>query len=246
MNDGAITTALKPCPFCGSADVETVEGGGGRPATRCGFCDAEGPGAATEAWAAELWNRGEGRIMSDAATTATAPDAPRRDLDADLAVCDAATAGPWVVDPEHNEPPFICSQAGPPRMPVLWGHWHPTPANVVFAAAAREGWPAAILRAKAAEAELAKLRFDTMTSWRDCPECGESRPHHPASSFMACADCRETRRRRLGELEAEVERLKTRVEELEAVATALVEAHDGGRDVYSVAAMAARAMEMKP
>lgn len=59
----------------------------------------------------------------------TAPKNQARDLEADLAICEAATSGPW-----ENE------------------------ANIRFAAEAREGWPYAIRRALAAEEEIDRLR----------------------------------------------------------------------------------------
>lgn len=86
-----------------------------------------------------------------------------RDLASDLRLCEAATFGPW----EAN-----------PITALEWGVWHIElhlciasrrsvskndtvglrKADAVFIAEARQGWPAAIRRALAAEAELAKLK----------------------------------------------------------------------------------------
>lgn len=82
-----------------------------------------------------------------------------RDLEADLAICEAATPGPWAVDDgfldvisEENGGP-ICEVGDPyPR-----GDNHPKE-NMQFIAEAREGWPYAIRRAMAAEAENDRLR----------------------------------------------------------------------------------------
>jgi len=51
---------LKPCPFCGKADLLYVDelGNEARPffAVACGNCEAEGPVARTSGRASDLWN----------------------------------------------------------------------------------------------------------------------------------------------------------------------------------------------
>jgi Lar family restriction alleviation protein len=47
---------LKPCRFCGSADVRHHYGYEYLAMIRCVDCDAEGPIAGDDAKAAELWN----------------------------------------------------------------------------------------------------------------------------------------------------------------------------------------------
>lgn len=59
-----------------------------------------------------------------------------RDLEADLAICEAATPWPWAVDDGFLD---VISEE-------------------IFIAEAREGWPYAIRRAMAAEAENDRLR----------------------------------------------------------------------------------------
>jgi len=73
-----------------------------------------------------------------------------RDLEADLAICEAATPGPWMDHKEHD----------------LWREVRAnhsmiadclTDSDARFIAEAREGWPHAIRRALAAEARVAEL-----------------------------------------------------------------------------------------
>jgi len=90
-----------------------------------------------------------------------------RDLEADKAICDNATRGPWdamkpiigrrawcVVEQKeqgdgyHN---LVCRRANTKNSEADWN-------NIKFIAAAREGWPHAIERAIKAEAENARLR----------------------------------------------------------------------------------------
>jgi hypothetical protein len=71
-----------------------------------------------------------------------------RDLEADLAICEAATPGPWVADKstvkcQHYT--LLITYCGGQK-------------ETAFAAEAREGWPYAIRRALAAEAEVDRLR----------------------------------------------------------------------------------------
>jgi Lar family restriction alleviation protein len=47
---------IKPCPFCGYADVEICEVEPGRIAIDCPECETIGPFADTPEDAAELWN----------------------------------------------------------------------------------------------------------------------------------------------------------------------------------------------
>ena len=73
-----------------------------------------------------------------------ATKAQARDLEADLAICEAATPGPWDAD-------------------LLYGLFHAAfgqalRADCEFAAEARQGWAYAIRRALDAETEVDKLR----------------------------------------------------------------------------------------
>lgn len=81
-----------------------------------------------------------------------------RDLEADLAICEAATQGPWIVMADGSIATEKTDREG----------WHdsiihprsPRPGSNVtnFIAAARTGWPYAIRRALTAEAEIDRLR----------------------------------------------------------------------------------------
>lgn len=86
-----------------------------------------------------------------------------RDLEADLALCEAATPGPWInlrdtsictekTDREGWHDEIIRPRTPRPRMP-----------NMVFIATAREGWPYAIRRALELEAEVDRLRNELQT-----------------------------------------------------------------------------------
>ncbi len=59
-----MTDELKPCPFCGSTDLEVMDIDQGYAAIACGLCDAFGPmGLGGEGASAE-WNQ---RVFEDAA-----------------------------------------------------------------------------------------------------------------------------------------------------------------------------------
>ena len=89
-----------------------------------------------------------------------------RDLVADLATCDAATVGGWMVVLESaalgtvGTP--VCRMHGNPKIVVGhgsdWGPGASVEADALFIARSRAGWPAAIRRAMAAEAEVARLK----------------------------------------------------------------------------------------
>jgi len=71
-----------------------------------------------------------------------------RDLEADLAICEAATPGPWTFDRisiKREEYALLLSYLS-------------TQDDLRFVAEAREGWPYAIRRALEAEAEVDRLR----------------------------------------------------------------------------------------
>jgi hypothetical protein len=70
-----------------------------------------------------------------------------RNLQADLAICEAATPGPWKVDKSLIEIDGY----------TLFISYCATPRDLRFAAEAREGWPHAIRRALTAEARVAEL-----------------------------------------------------------------------------------------
>jgi len=87
-----------------------------------------------------------------------------RDLEADLAICEAATPGPW-----YDITDRICSEVttnpnGGPQHWIfqLWfkdeENMQNYAANARFITEAREGWPYAIRRALGAEAEVKRLR----------------------------------------------------------------------------------------
>jgi hypothetical protein len=80
-----------------------------------------------------------------------------RDLAADMATCDAATGGPWI-DMGDTEPYAgqVIATPGGKSLTVVFDspEMDDRPDDRRFAVEAREGWPAAIRRALAAEAIL--------------------------------------------------------------------------------------------
>lgn len=79
----------------------------------------------------------------------------KRDLHADLAICDAATPGPWLVDSPSNQ---VRQPNGSKRRRITTPPDASGIKDAAFIAAARQGWPEAIRRALAAEAENERLR----------------------------------------------------------------------------------------
>lgn len=80
-----------------------------------------------------------------------------RDLEADLAICEAATPGPWAVCGRYVVRDKY--ELGNYRQAVFKAEHIPKiEADMRFAVEAREGWPYAIRRALAAEAEIDRLR----------------------------------------------------------------------------------------
>jgi hypothetical protein len=80
----------------------------------------------------------------------------KRDLYADLAICDAALVGPWEWGVDNGES-LLQNSRGVPV--VFISEPGITDADARFIAEARTGWPRAIERAMAAEAEVARLRL---------------------------------------------------------------------------------------
>ena len=82
-----------------------------------------------------------------------------RDLHADLALCNAATVGPWI----YSDWPGSVNVVTPGRR-IIAGVYgmdaHEANARGTFIAAARTGWPHAIDRALAAERKLAEAEAD--------------------------------------------------------------------------------------
>lgn len=87
------------------------------------------------------------------------PEDRVRDLQDDMAICDAASPGPWVAWWVNGQPTIASGNAfgnvvNLPRVSVDRGECL-KPEDSRFIAAAHEGWPAAIRRAVAAETRLA-------------------------------------------------------------------------------------------
>jgi hypothetical protein len=93
---------------------------------------------------------------------------PARDLEVDLAICEAATPGPWMDHKEHD----------------LWREVRAnhsmiadclTDSDARFIAEARTGWPYAIRRALEAEAEVDRLRNELNILQEQLEQRGVSR-----------------------------------------------------------------------
>lgn len=84
-----------------------------------------------------------------------------RDLEKDLAICEAATTGPWLPNRDPRSSDYIIwGPKGPgygaiAEAKIYQEQWRD---NVRFIAEARTGWPYAIRRALEAEAEIDRLR----------------------------------------------------------------------------------------
>lgn len=79
-----------------------------------------------------------------------------RDLEADLAICEAATPGPWVVALKDCVVRDYWEVDGSRQ--VVLSAANDIEADAHFAAEARQGWPYAIQRAQEAEQEVDRLR----------------------------------------------------------------------------------------
>ncbi|WOZ39805.1 hypothetical protein [Paenibacillus polymyxa] len=114
-----------------------------------------------------------------------------RDLNADLALCEAATPGPWRVyggkfgETNVYHPPYDSHHK------VVRDVDYDHEADAHFIAEAREGWPEAIRRAIAAEGEVATLQRDvTMETYGPiCENCGGHRSVPPIDEWGEGPDC---------------------------------------------------------
>lgn len=83
----------------------------------------------------------------------------KRDLNADLAICNAATAGPWFREESYD----LAVRSGPEGTQVIYAvgddmsYLGIDDADATFIAEARTAWPHAIERAISAEAEVERL-----------------------------------------------------------------------------------------
>jgi len=75
-----------------------------------------------------------------------------RDLEADLAICEAATPGPY-----EQRDLYVTAKMGTNEVAISICY---APSVARFIAEAREGWPYAIRRALEAEAEVDRLRHE--------------------------------------------------------------------------------------
>ena len=99
-----------------------------------------------------------------------------RDLKRDKEICDKATKGKWRVEKTYHEESgyeefikkieIICRNGVITAM--SWSN--PAEADAQFIASAREGWPYAIDRAIAAEAEVERLRGQ-VEKMKNCGNC---------------------------------------------------------------------------
>lgn len=119
-----------------------------------------------------------------------------RDLHADLAICEAATVGPWI----YSDWPGSVNVVTPSRRIItsVYGmDAHEANARGIFIAAARTGWPHAIERALAAEALV--------------------KSHGPDGRNYTNREYVETRER-AAKAEAEVKQLREELEHIRSLA----------------------------
>lgn len=110
-----------------------------------------------------------------------------RDLKADMETCKNATPGPWMASIDHEVEDYrVCQDNGDGECIcclAMMGNWDQETqewtgesktsfaADTRFIAAAREGWPHAIERAIAAEAEVERLTALLETHASTCVVC---------------------------------------------------------------------------
>jgi len=88
----------------------------------------------------------------------------KRDLIADLAICDAATEGPWYTEEGADTWQLFGGYLGmqqlikAPKHGTNYAEYWPDESDAVLIAESREGWAHAIRRAIAAETEVERLR----------------------------------------------------------------------------------------
>ena len=82
-----------------------------------------------------------------------------RDLQKDLELCNEATKGPWYVGAKENGPNRLIANVSYFGFGKIYtrGQDANPGADIMFIAAAREGWPEAIKRAMKAEAQVKEL-----------------------------------------------------------------------------------------
>lgn len=81
-----------------------------------------------------------------------------RDLEVDLAICEAATPGPWIAE----GPNVICKD-----YTLFIGYDSRRQNDTLFVIAAREGWPYAIRRALEMEDKCRQLAFELEKAERE-------------------------------------------------------------------------------
>lgn len=139
------------------------------------------------------------------------PEDLARDAGADMAVCDKATEGPWIV---HNPRPDLGSHesrhCGPQYSPRLWAYWDNTVNNINFAALARTALPAWIRREVAAKAEIARLKAGKFTEEEFQNLCHNFSEDNICRFFQGCAEYQKKLfgRCHVEELQAEVATLR--------------------------------------
>lgn len=106
----------------------------------------------------------------------------KRDLHADLAICNAATPGPWstssltegyvIAGEDKFTTVATVIEYNDDGSEYLRLGYHDYQDNRTFIAEAREGWPEAIRRALVAEAEVERL--SRVLRHATCEECGDT------------------------------------------------------------------------
>jgi len=127
-----------------------------------------------------------------------------RDLKADMETCKNATPGPWMASIDHEVEDYrVCQDNGDGECIcclAMMGNWDQETqewtgesktsfaADTRFIAAAREGWPHAIERAIAAEAEVERLKKALEVVCADLA-CDDACPDHEGADWPECQNC---------------------------------------------------------
>ncbi|MCR8843139.1 hypothetical protein NQ117_05555 [Paenibacillus sp. SC116] len=142
----------------------------------------------------------------------------KRDLHADLAICDAATSGPWNIADTTDG--FYVLDADDYVLAATLEH----AVDATFIVEARQGWPEAIRRAIVAEAEVERLQCE-LTMALDGPVCNDCQNGEvpPFNEFGEGDDCPKCCGKGFVSHERAAELIAEQCEEIEILHEALTE-----------------------
>lgn len=117
----------------------------------------------------------------------------KRDLQADLALCEAATAGPWFASGEDERPIVAERESVVTARGSELAYVSIACEDEEFIAESREGWPEALCRAIAAEAEVERLDARYQSMFSRALEVNKARDSYSSAVHQAIYYLREER-----------------------------------------------------